>query len=156
MGQGYVLKCSKCRYSLTVELGGGFMMPQITNETIEKMKSGAYGEKARKFFEENPDGTVDCDYVLLRCEKCGTLKVDMDLSLYKRKESASGKDLPWYMPDPEYYVKAEDFDHKCKKCGCSMHVVDTSDDFFEKIENGEINCPVCHGNLYIANILMWD
>ncbi len=142
MGQGFVVSCSKCGYRLEANLGAGFMYPQEIKETIQKMESGAYGERAREFFRENPDGTVECCRVLFRCDHCGNYKADKDLTLYKPKEGAAApKDI---IPDSDYYIEAEKFEHKCEKCGSHMSIVDTSDDFYKKVYNGEIRCPKCH------------
>ncbi len=154
MGQGFVLSCSKCGYALEANLGIGFMYPKETEKTIQKIRSGKYGEHAREFFQENPEGTVDCCNVLLRCDHCGNLKVDKDLTLYKTKEGVISPE--YHVPDPEYYIEAEKFEHKCKKCGNNMSIMDTDDDFYEKVCNGEIKCPKCHGNLQMTGFFMWD
>ncbi len=154
MGEGCFLACDNCGYKIDIDLGFGSLICLETEETIKKMKSGAYGKKAADFFRENPDGTVDCSYVLLKCDKCGELKNDMDLSLYKRIEGSEDPEFP--IPDPDYFVKAEDFEHKCGKCGNTMRIVDTSDGFEEKIQNGEIRCPNCNKKLTLIALACWD
>ena len=153
MGQGFDLLCSNCGYKLIANLGTGFMYPREVEKTIEKIKSGKYGKHAREFFQENPEGTVDSSNVLLRCDHCGNLKVDKDLTLYKLKEGVTSP--KYHIPNPYDYVEAEKIEHKCKKCGNNMSIIDM-DDFYEKVCNGEITCPKCHGNLQMTGFLMWD
>ena len=149
MGQGYVLQCKICRYKFETNLGVGFLLPSVTKETIEKMKSGEYGEKAEEFFRNHPDGTVDCCEVLYQCEKCGALKTEMDLTMYARKEGSADPDV--ILPDSDSYDKAEEFEHKCDKCGKPMKEVDI-DSVFE----GKLRCPRCRGRMEIKDIICWD
>lgn len=50
MGMGYTFRCSKCGYKLKAYMGIGFAFPDETEETIRNMKSGKFGETAKKFF----------------------------------------------------------------------------------------------------------
>lgn len=153
MGHGYVFQCKRCRYKLEADLGIGFMTSRETEETVRKMKSGAYGEKAEEFFRNNPDGTVDCSNVLFQCEKCGALKVDMGLAMYKRKEGTPEPE--YHFPDAESYVKAEEFGHICGKCGSKMKELNTAH-LIENAFAGKVRCPRCGGKLEIKDVICWD
>ena len=65
MGESVSYKCPKCGYSFIGPLGSGFLYPDVYFETVEKMKSGEFGEKAKQFFIDIPDGAVDCENVML-------------------------------------------------------------------------------------------
>ena len=125
--------------------------------TIQDMKSGKYGEKAKKFFQENPDGTVDCDNVLFRCRKCGFVKVDKALDLYKPKEFVPELNYPNIYPLvwPGYYEKVIELDHKCERCGDKMDI-QNEDIFLKNVNEGIIKCPDCGGFLEESNRFDWD
>lgn len=53
MGDSVSYKCPKCGYSFIGPLGSGFLYPEVYYETVEKMKSGEFGKKAKQFFK-NP------------------------------------------------------------------------------------------------------
>ena len=153
MGMGFTFRCSKCGYELEAYMGTGFFFPKVTEKTIREMKSGKYGKTAKKFFEENPDGTVDCSSVLFRCNKCGSLKADKVLDLYKRKEGVPEPEYPF--PDEDYFCKSMELDHICERCGSKMEK-QNEDRFLEEIENGKIRCPDCGGYLDLAGFFNWD
>ena len=153
MGMGFTFKCSKCGYELEANMGFGFLFPQVTEETIQDMKSGKYGEIAEKFFQENPDGSVNCSNELFMCKKCGALKVDMALDLYKRKEGVSEPKYPF--PDEDYFSKAMELDHICEKCGNKMEKQNERR-FLKKVQNGKVRCPDCDGYLELAGFFNWD
>lgn len=153
MGMGFTFKCSKCGYELQASMGGGFFLPRETEETIMDMKSGKYGETAKVFFEENPDGTVDCRYELFRCKKCGSLKVDMALDLYKRKEGVPESE--YLFPDKDHFCKSMKLDHICERCGSKMGK-QNEDRFLKKVFDGKIRCPDCDGYLELSDFYNWD
>lgn len=153
MGMGYTFRCSKCGYKLEAYMGIGFAFPDETEETIRNMKSGKFGETAKKFFEENPDGTVDCSNELFLCKKCGSLKVNPVLDLYKRKEGVSEPKYPF--PDDDYFYKVMEVDHICDRCGNKMEKQD-EDRFLKKAFKGEISCPDCDGHLVVGGFFNWD
>ena len=71
MGQGGTYKCNKCGYELNAWTGVGYIYPTVCKETTEQAKKGELGEELKKFFEEHPDGKINCEKVLVRCEDCG-------------------------------------------------------------------------------------
>ena len=153
MGMGFTFRCSGCGNELEAYTGGGFLLPKVTEKTIQDMKSGKYGEKAKIFFEENPDGTADCRSELFRCKKCGFLKVDMSLDLYKRKEGVSEPD--YLFPDEDYFCKSMELDHICERCGSKMEKQNV-DRFLKKVLDGKIRCPDCGGYLELGSLSNWD
>ena len=153
MGMGYTFRCCGCGYELEAYMGGGFLLPSVTEKTIQELKSGKYGETAKIFFEENPDGTADCRNELFRCKKCGFLKVDMSLDLYKRKEGVSEPD--YLFPDEDHFCKSMKLDHICERCGSKMKKQKEAR-FLKDIENGKIRCPDCGGYLELAGFFNWD
>lgn len=148
MGWGFTLKCTKCEYEMRAHLESGYALPKKTLETIHDMKAGKYGKAAQKFFQENSEGSVDCDRYLFRCKECGDIQVEMVLDLYKPKEHVSELSYPNIYPVvlPGYYDKAMELEHKCKKCGCKMEL-QNEDRFLEEISEGKITCPNCGGHL---------
>ena len=107
----------------------------------------------KKFFEENPDGSVDCSNGLFQCKKCGSLKMDKVLDLYKRKAGVSEPKYPF--PDEDHFYKSMELDHICERCGNKMEKQDI-DRFLEKVENGNIRCPDCGGCLELTGFFNWD
>ena len=153
MGMGYTFRCSKCGYELEAYLGIGFLFIRQTEETIRKIKSGKYGAKAKAFFEEHPDGSVDCSNALFKCEKCGSLKVEPVLDLYKRKEGTPEPEFPF--PDEDYFIKDTEFEHICEKSGTVMKI-QNMDRFLNRVMKGKIRCPDCDGHLELGELINWD
>ena len=85
MGSGIIFQCPECGYSFDLMTGVGFLFPMIYAETVEKMKRGELGEAAKRFFDEHPDGTINCKNVVLRCENCGEYDSRESLAMYLLK-----------------------------------------------------------------------
>lgn len=167
MGEAYGGICKKCGYSFTASLGVGFLFPVVYQDTVQKMKNGELGEFAKKFFEEHPDGAVDCENVVIKCKKCGSFDCAQDLSMYipiKEREEKTGE---WAVAVPaegidyvigddfdKYYEKYADYPHVCSECDGEAEVVKD----FEKIFNsGKMKCPKCGGKFgFDGTIIMWD
>ena len=66
MGQRYSLCCKKCGYTISVNLGVGFMFPRVYEETLENAKTGKLGRNVQQFLKDHPDGALDCELVLLQ------------------------------------------------------------------------------------------
>ena len=86
MGSGKVFHCNACGEEFSAMTGVGMVFPSIYEETVQDIRSGEYGEDWKKFFEEHPDGVVNCEKEPLICEECGVPKCEMNLSLYLPKE----------------------------------------------------------------------
>ena len=100
------------------------------------------------FFQEHEDGAIDAENVMLRCEDCGNLDQNMDLSMYVLKsEQPPRKQGRWSVAIPQegiqyvdrddlskYYTKYAEYPHKCKKCNGRMRVVNNAE---------TIVCPKC-------------
>lgn len=151
MGSGIVLKCKSCGERFSAMTGIGMIFPTIYEETVQTIRSGEYGEDWKKFFEEHPDGVVNCENELLICEECGVPKSEMNLSLYLPKEGA--KDLPEH-PFGDGFKKFTlyaKYPHKCDKCGGACNIVKVS-----KIKR--VTCPKCSGVMErdTDEVILWD
>jgi len=169
MGRGYECKCNKCGYSFGANLGVGFLFPMVYQKTVDAMKNGEYGEQGRKFFEEHPDGAVECDNVVARCTCCGKFGRVPNLTMYVPKKEYNplnaeskgiwstafpfeGADYVSWMDLEKYYDLYEKYDHRCPECGGSAEIID----FEKQLEARELKCPNCDGTMETTGILMWD
>lgn len=159
MGEFVGYTCEKCGYSFTAEIGVGFAFPMVYAEMVAKMKSGELGDKAKRFFIEHPDGAIDCENVIMRCENCGEYDSRESLAMYIPKPKYihqvpggswsvampfKGSDyVSWYELEECYMLYAE-YPHKCEICGGDIRIVETAED-----ECGLVNviepiiCPHC-------------
>ena len=151
MGSGKVFKCNACGEGFNAMTGIGMLFPTIYKETVQEIRSGKYGEDWKQFFEEHPDGVVNCENELLICEECGVPKCDMNLSLYLPKKGA--KDLPEHPfgDDFKKFTLSEKYEHKCDKCGGVCNVVNSS-----RIKR--VTCPECGGVMEEdkGGFILWD
>lgn len=134
MGLGYTMRCPKCHYVFTNNLGIGFMYPIVKREVTEKAKIGKMGKTLKRFFDENPAGSLDISKVTLCCEKCGNLFGDMDLTMYVQR-------------DGQEMIKYKDFPHRCGKCRGRARIME---------EDDVLMCPKCKIPLEKINSIMWD
>ena len=138
MGSGKSFKCSKCDYIFTSMTGVGMLFVTQYQRTVEEIKAGKFGTEWQHFFEEHPDGKVDCGRELLVCKYCGVPKTDTNLSLYLPKEDSKEKlseyPLPFELKE-EYTLYAK-FPHKCKNCGGACKIV-------TDVKKVTLNCPEC-------------
>ncbi len=162
MGFGREMKCPKCEYTFHQVGGVGFLFPVEYAETVQKAKNGELGEEIQNFFKEHEDGTIRADIVTLRCEKCGTLKSEKDLTMFvpkgnKLNQIDHGKwsvAMPFegaqYVDDDDlkrYYTEYMKYPHKCDNCGGSMH----------KLRNEEeLACPACKVKMETVDWINWD
>ena len=144
MGQGGNYRCNKCGYELNAWTGVGFLYPMVCEENTEKAKKGELGEKLQKFFEEHPDGKLDCSKVLLRCEDCGAYDVVLALAMYIPKDGTKPNDAIW---DLDGYKKIGSYKHVCEACGGNMKKVK---------KESELICPECGEQLELVDEVMWD
>ena len=175
MGSGCSLKCRKCGYEFSANLGVGFMFPLAYQETMEAGKAGKLGKEVKRFLEEHPDGVMDCSSVILQCSECGALGCGPDLSMYVPGEEtpplSSGNwsvsfphegvscVAPWHL---ERYKLFGLYDHRCKECKGKMKIIKEKE--FEQLIRGadadhsptKIPCPECREPLWLDEMLMWD
>ncbi len=173
MGQGYSLYCKKCGYTISVNLGIGFMFPRVYEETLENAKAGKLGRNVQQFLKDHPDGALDCDLVLLQCKYCGNYDCGMDLSMYLPKEPADRKQKGiWSTAFPgdnylyvsprelkESYIPFASYQHTCGKCGKDMTVIkerEIDQGVFSPEQNCHLLCPKCKIPLSYDDIVMWD
>ena len=151
MGSGKVFKCNACGEEFSAKTGIGMLFPSIYEETVQDIRSGEYGEDWKKFFEEHPDGVVNCERELLICEECGVPKCEKNLSLYLPKKGA--KDLPKHPfgDDFKKFNLYSKYQHKCNKCGGACNVVKST-----KIKR--VTCPECGGVMEedLGGAILWD
>lgn len=157
MGTGYSLKCRKCGYGFSANLGVGFMFPLVYQETMEAGREGKLGKEVRQFLEEHPDGVLDCNAVMLQCTECGELGRAPDLSMYLPKEGREGASYvaPWNLDE---YKLIGRYDHRCSKCKGKMRIIQEKE-LEQPVGNGnptKVLCPKCKEPLWLDGILMWD
>jgi predicted nucleic acid-binding Zn ribbon protein len=141
MAFGLVFRCNECGEKFNAMRGVGMLFTRVYKKTVVDIRCGEYGKDWKKFFEEHPDGVVNCEKELLICEECGVPKNEMNLSLYLPKEGE--KDLPKYLFGEdlkEKYALYDKYPHKCDRCGGGCNIVDVS-----KISR--VTCPECGGEL---------
>ena len=148
MGQGGTYKCNKCGYELNAWTGVGYIYPTVCKETTEQAKKGELGEELKKFFEEHPDGKINCEKVLVRCEDCGEYDVVMNLSMYIPKEGKAPNDAIW---DLDGYKKLASYKHTCTACGGKMKTVKENEEGFY-----DLTCPECGEALEMGERILWD
>lgn len=170
MGTGYGCRCKMCGYGIHANLGVGFMFPNAYREHVDRMKSGGYGPGPKKFFEEHPDGAIDCETVVAKCLSCGDCGPVPDLTMYVPKEgynpAEAGPKQIWSVAFPfegaEYVTKTEleesyvpygKFDHRCPECGGAAEIIK---DFEKQLQEGILKCPKCNGDMEIEDVIMWD
>ena len=169
MGEVYECKCNKCGYAFSANLGIGFLFPQTYEDTVNAMKKGTYGAVAKTFFEEHPDGAVDCENVVARCTACGEYGQGPALTMYVPKKRYKSVPIKRGISAAREQVKAktvftkweleEDFavhqkyDHRCPVCNSSAEIIE---DFEDKLNLGELKCARCDGTMEGQITLMWD
>lgn len=148
MGHGGTYKCNKCGYQVDAWTGVGYLYPTVCEENTEKAKKGEYGEELKKFFNEHPEGKLDCSRVLMRCEKCGNYDVVMDLGMYIPEEGTKPTEASW---DFDGYKKIGSYKHKCTACDGDMKKVEEQEDGFY-----DLVCPECGEKLELSEMIEWD
>lgn len=175
MGCGKFYRCTECGYVYYASFGIGMMFPVTYAETITAMKNGKFGEEARTFAEEHPEGAVNCASVVKRCEDCGALWNAQDLGMYLPKapeiyEKLTGGKSRFsaiYHGEKVEYVSPEDLeplydlycrhDDVCEKCRSRNIRIYTESEFSNAVVDGRIRCPECGGALKEPDsFLMWD
>ena len=175
MGTGYLLKCRKCGYEFSANLGVGFMFPLASQETVEAGREGKLGKEVKKFLEGHPDGALDCSTVILQCSECGELESGPDLSMYVPGEDSpapsSGNWTVAYPHEGSSYVTPWDlvkyklfalYDHRCRRCKGKMKII--KEEEFKKLICGDdfdnhptkMICPKCREPLWLGEIMMLD
>ena len=152
MGNGKAFKCKACGERFNAMTGIGMLFPTVYKDTVKNIRSGKYGEDWKKFFEEHPNGVVNCEKELLICEECGVPKNEMNLSLYLPKEGAEDlPKLPFGDDLDEKYTLYMKYPHTCDKCGGACNIVNAS-----KIKR--VACPKCGGVMEedMDGIILWD
>ena len=130
MGSGKIFHCPECGYSFRALSGVGFAFRKIRADTLSKAKRGELGEEAKRFFDEHPDGEIDCAYTAMKCEKCGEYESRISVTMY--------------FPDGEEYAEIP---NKCRKCGGVLRHVSA---------NETMICPKCKSNMTSSGRILWD
>lgn len=164
MGKGYAFKCKTCGHEYNVNIGIGFMYPQIFRETLEKIAAGEYGAEWKEAYDKNLYVAIDAATVLFKCNKCGNWEKGKDISLYApnhpelipTKQYGEKTVEEWgYVPYVTYsdlvneYHLIKPYQHKCKRCGEDMQ---PSNEVPECLP-----CPNCGSESeMLPSIIMWD
>ena len=152
MGFGKAFKCKACGERFNAMTGIGMLFPTVYKDTVKDIRSGKYGEDWKTFFEEHPDGVVNCENELLICEECGVPKNEMNLSLYLPKEGVEDlPKLPFGDDLHEKFTLYKKYPHTCDKCGGACNIVAAS-----KIKRAA--CPKCGGVMEEdhESVILWD
>ena len=169
MGQAYDLKCNRCGYETTIDLGVGFLYAQLYIETIDRIRKGQLGETLQRFLQEHPDGAIDCEWIALKCENCGTLKDELSLDMYIPKPGCTQpqhriRSTVFPFEDASYvnesdlqknYDLYEHYPHRCPGCGNRMQTLDLKE-FERQLNKHRLHCPNCKAKIKKASILLWD
>ena len=166
MGRGIGLKCSKCGNEYSANTGIGFLYPQVYQKTLEDIKNGKYGKEWKDLALSEDLVAVDAESYLYICGECGHWDVEKGLSLYipndvnelMKKEYGDKTvkqrgEVPYVMSDDlrnDYHL-LKGWDHKCPKCGASMHMATRS-------EETSIPCPACGAAPVegYTDLIRWD
>ena len=149
MGCGRRFYCEKCGYDFQEFEGIGYLYPNEVRDAIKDGKAGKLGKEVKEFFNQYPNGTINCESAGYVCKKCGAMKNEAKYTLYAPKEGIA--DIPNFcMPQDlrEWYTVYKRYSHKCDECGGSMKML-TAD--------AKPKCPRCGDILKngISNIC-WD
>ena len=185
MGSGRGFFCTHCNYKVAARWGKGFRYPLVYQETIQGMKEGRYGNVAKAFLDEHPDGAVNAEKTLAKCEKCGKYDNVQDLTMFIPKEGYIHKVNPdqiWstsaHFKDFDYvnsfdleshYTEFKKYPHKCKYCGGAMVIIPFYsykinpkgrgvDEISKQIASTikEIDCPICGEKMIALEFIDWD
>ena len=165
MGTQYMVHCPQCGYDATLTLGVGFVYPEDFAELQENGKCGKFGNEVKDFFVEHPDGVIDSELVIAKCDNCSEYYSAPLIQMYVPKQSRTLREIidtimsaamPFRKPqivstlDLENYRLYKTFLSPCEQCGESMKM------FLEK-NIGKLACPHCGNRFLIPEIYaLWD
>ena len=154
MGEGYVMKCTKCGKEHHMYLGIGFLFPQEFQQVQKEAKAGRYGKRLQQILKDCPGTVVDAERDLFYCPVCGQWEVGPVLDAYIPDIPAEGTDSNYYMADDlqnSGRVRKE-YSRICS-CGQKMQRWDGQKPLAEL----GLKCPDCGGDLEMLNdLIMWD
>jgi len=135
MGQGYLLKCNKCDYSIEYHQGVGFLYPIEASNMLTDMQQGKFGKRFMKKANEAKSPSVEfsrelyiCDLCDI-CDLCGELRPAMQIDLLDEGKVVLSKK------------------HICGKCRGQMRVTKSK---------SRLECPKCKSKLEIRKRILWD
>ncbi len=70
MGTGHSYRCKCRKTNKHIKVGIGMMYPLICDNIRQCVLDGEYGERWKKFLEDNPDGAFDCERLVYKCSAC--------------------------------------------------------------------------------------
>ena len=181
MGTGKIFICDKCGHEVHASWGAGFLFPQVYIDTIRQIKEGKHGPLIKSFIEEHPDGAVNAETTLARCDECGHYENVQDLTMYipqngykrvvdpERIWSTSayfkGADYIARYELEDHYIEYKKYPHKCKCCNGNMSIIpltsysaDSTGRDVDEIDSEikEIECPVCGEKMIVMSFINWD
>lgn len=164
MGCGLEYKCS-CGYSFTPYLGVGFLFPQVYEKFVKMGKKGRLGTELQEFLTKHPEGVINAENVVVKCQSCGEYDCVPDLSMYLPKVNEQSKydklssanydenenyAVPWDL-DERFTLYAK-YPHKCKCCGGEARIISE-----EELNTKGIVCPRCGKAITKEESrIMWD
>ena len=170
MGAKFGFRCPNCDYYFSASIGiGGYVFPKFYAKVIGDIKKGKHGKTARRFLEEHPNGAVDCTSAVGICENCGTLASVIRMDMYIPKpgytQPLHDKEAGAFPYEETSYVTGSDLEehynlyrrrlHRCPKCRRKMTIL-REEEFSQKMNNNELECPNCRMKLEIAGLALWD
>ena len=185
MGTGIGFICEICGYKVSARWGNGFLYPTVYQETVKDMTSGKHGFIAKVFFEEHPDGAINAELTLARCDNCGYYDNVKDLTMYVPKKGYVKTEDPesiWSSAAPfkgadyvsptdleKNYIPYQKYPHKCNCCGGDLNIIPLytyqpdpngrgADELSAQLESElqEIISPVCKGKMIPLEFIDWD
>lgn len=155
MGMAYGCKCENCGYKFGTWIDVGRGYPMVYRDVVKKMKAGEYGDQGKTFFEDAPDGAIDCRLIVAQCTSCGAYFGRERLDMYIPKDDCT---LPedeneriWNVKD--YYELYDKYEHKCPHCGAKAEIVE---DFEKKLFADDLKCGKCGSTMKIDDFAWWD
>ena len=146
MGTGYSFTCSKCKHRFSASWGIGFSFPQVYEDTVKKIKAGAYGSLWQDLMNTE------------KYEQCLSLYIPKDPEHLKIKYQLDSveelNERPYILTAEiraEYRILKR-YIHKCDKCSGVMHRATEE-------EMNVLTCPKCGGEPEkpgYMGMIMWD
>ena len=162
MGTGHAITCKKCGTEYSIMTGIGFMFPTVYKETVDKIRSGEFGEELKELFLNDNGLAVDCEEDLFVC-KCGHWKTEINLDVYeplnedirKRYTNDLGNMFAMRYELKHDFKQVRHQKHICDKCGKEMKQIKYPDSYVRRYG---LSCPEC-GEKNTADprgMIFWD
>ena len=166
MGRGFEWNCTGCGQHYRAWWGSGFLLNEVRQEEIEKIKNGDYGEPWRALYLSTPYAAFDPADVVFICKDCGRWTVGRDVSLFvpidpekvanrRTRDGKTVKELGYdFMADAwtlkEEYRPLRTYVRHCEACGGEMRPTTDENEIYD------LPCPYCGGKGSLPGFVNWD